>query len=108
MRIAIVDDHPVVTEGVAQVLRAEEDMEVVGTAPSCPEGVRLVEETRPDIVLVDLQMPGGGGLELVRRARHLGTDVRFVILTAYASRADVSAAVKEGVSGYVLKDALPD
>ncbi len=108
MRIAIVDDHPVVREGVAQVLKEEADMQVVGTAPSTPEGVRLVERENPDVVLVDLQMPGGGGLEMVRQARDLAVDARFVILTAYASRGDVSAAVSEGVSGYILKDALPE
>ncbi len=108
MRIAIVDDHPVVRKGVAMVLGEEEDMQVVGTAQSCPEGVRLAEEQKPDVVLVDLQMPGGGGLEMVRRARRLVPDARFVILTAYASRGEVSSAVEEGVSGYVLKDALPE
>ncbi len=108
MRIAIVDDHPVVREGVAQVLREEDDMQVVGTAPSTLEGVRLVEKENPDVVLVDLQMPGGGGLEMVRQARGLAASARFVILTAYASRGDVSAAVNEGVSGYILKDALPE
>lgn len=108
MRIAIVDDHPVVREGVAQVLREEDDMQVVGTASSALEGVRLVEKENPDVVLVDLQMPGGGGLEMVRQARGLAASTRFVILTAYASRGDVSAAVNEGVSGYILKDALPE
>ncbi len=108
MRIAIVDDHPVVREGVAQVLREEDDMQVVGTASSALEGVRLVEKENPDVVLVDLQMPGEGGLEMVRQARGLATSARFVILTAYASRGDVSAAVNEGVSGYILKDALPE
>ena len=108
MRIAIVDDHRVVREGVAMVLGEEEDMQVVGTAQSCPEGVRLVEEQKPDVVLVDLQMPGGGGLEMVRRARRLVPDAKFVILTAYGSREEVSSAVHEGVSGYILKDALPE
>ncbi len=108
MRIAIVDDHPVVRQGVAMVLGEEEGMQVVGTAQSCPEGVCLVEDQKPDVVLVDLQMPGGGGLEMVRRARRLVPDAKFIILTAYASREEVSSAVEERVSGYVLKDALPE
>ncbi|NLC50810.1 MAG: response regulator transcription factor [Firmicutes bacterium] len=108
MRIVIVDDHPVVRNGVEQTLSAEKDMEVVGSAANCSEGLELIISEKPDIVIVDLRMPGGGGLELIRKARKEGVKCRFIILTSYVSYSDVSQAVAENVDGYILKEALPE
>lgn len=108
MRIVIVDDHPVVRQGLEKCLGAEADMEVVGMAASCSEGVELISEQKPDLAIVDMRMPEGGGLELIRRAKKLVPGCRFMILTSYASHAEVSEAVAENVDGYILKDALPE
>ena len=108
MRIVIVDDHPVVRQGLEKCLGAEADMEVVGMAASCPEGVELISEQKPDLAIVDMRMPEGGGLELIRRAKKLVPGCRFMILTSYASHGEVSEAVAENVDGYILKDALPE
>jgi DNA-binding NarL/FixJ family response regulator len=83
-------------------------MEVVGMAASCPEGVELISKQKPDLAIVDMRMPEGGGLELIRRAKKLVPGCRFMILTSYASHGEVSEAVAENVDGYILKDALPE
>ena len=108
MRIVIVDDHPVVRRGLELTLKNEKDFEVVGSASSCPEGVETIKEKDPDIAIVDMKMPGGGGLELIRKARKLTSCCRFIILTSYASRNEVAQAVQENVEGYILKEALPE
>ncbi len=107
MKIVIVDDHPVVRHGVVESLSMEQDMEVVGMASDSKEGLELLLKTRPDVAIVDLKMPGGGGLALIRQAREKEVDCRFIILTSYASYRDVSEAVTENVDGYMLKEALP-
>lgn len=107
MKIIIVDDHPVVRHGVMETLSMEKDMEVVGMASNSDEGLELLLSAKPDLAIVDLKMPGGGGLALIRRAREKKTNCRFVILTSYASYRDVSEAVAENVDGYMLKEALP-
>ncbi|RJX27990.1 MAG: DNA-binding response regulator [Dethiobacter sp.] len=108
MRIVIIDDHPVVRQGVQQTLSLEKEMEVVGTASSCPDGVELINAQKPDMAIVDMKMPGGGGLELIRQARKLVPQCRFIILSSYASHREVSEAVSENVEGYILKEALPE
>ena len=108
MKIVIVDDHPVVRHGVVESLSMEQDIEVVGMASDSNEGLELLLSTRPDVAIVDLKMPGGGGLALIRQAREKKIDCRFIILTSYASYKDVSEAVTENVDGYMLKEALPE
>jgi two-component system nitrate/nitrite response regulator NarL len=108
VKIVLIDDHPVVRQGLEQSLSMEEDMEVVGMAASCPEGVELISAKKPDLAIVDMRMPGGGGLELIRQARKKVPGCRFVILTSFASQKEVSDAIAENVEGYILKDALPD
>lgn len=108
MRVVLIDDHPVVRQGLEQCLNMEGDIEVVGMAASSPEGVELIASEKPDLALVDLRMPGGGGLELIRQAKTKVPGCRFVILTSYASRKEVADAISENVDGYILKDALPD
>lgn len=108
MRIVIVDDHPVVRQGLERCLAAEEDMEVVGMASSCSEGVELILAQRPDLAIVDMRMPDGGGLEMIRQVKKHLQGCRFLILSSYASRGEVSDAFSENVDGYILKDALPE
>ncbi len=98
--MVLADDHPVVREGLRGMLAAEPDIEVVGEAASGPEAVTLVGRMHPDVVLMDLRMPGGDGVAAIR---HLaGTTV--VVLTTYDSDAEILRAVEAGAAGYLLKD----
>jgi DNA-binding NarL/FixJ family response regulator len=100
IRVLLADDHPVVREGLRGMLAAEPDIEVVGEAASGPEAVALAQRLRPDVVLMDLRMPGGDGVEATRMLA--GTTV--VVLTTYDSDADILRAVEAGAAGYLLKD----
>ncbi len=100
IRVLLADDHPVVREGLRGMLASEPDIEVVGEAGSGPEAVALAGRLRPDVVLMDLRMPGGDGVDATRRLA--GTTV--VVLTTYDSDADILRAVEAGAAGYLLKD----
>lgn len=100
IRVLLADDHPVVREGLRGMLAAEPDIEVVGEAASGPEAVVLAGRLRPDVILMDLRMPGGDGVEAIRSLA--GTTV--VVLTTYDSDADILRAVEAGAAGYLLKD----
>lgn len=108
MRIVVIDDHPVVRNGLNQTIGLEEDMEIVGVAASCKEGLDVVATQKPDVAIVDLRMPDGIGLDIIRDGKLLAPDCRFVILTAYSSPLEVSRAISEHVAGYIMKDALPE
>lgn len=105
IRIVVVDDHPVVRDGVAATLAAADDLEVVGQAASGPEAVALVERLRPDVVVMDLRMPGGDGVEAVRELQRRGATTRVLVLTTYDTDSDTVAAIEAGATGYLLKDA---
>lgn len=107
MRIVIVDDHPVVRRGLEETIGREADLEVIGTAASTGEGVTAIISGEPDLAIVDLRMPGGGGLELIRRCREKVPGCRYVILTSFGSYREVAEAFAHRVEGYILKDALP-
>lgn len=108
MRVAVVDDHPLVWQGIKAVLSREPDMEPVGWASNGREAERLVEEQDPDVVLMDMRLPGESGIDIIKRIKPKAPSARFVILTTYAERQDVNAAISMGVDGYVLKEALPE
>ncbi|NLA59540.1 MAG: response regulator transcription factor, partial [Firmicutes bacterium] len=93
MRIVIVDDHPVVRQGVQQTLSMQEDMQVVGIAGSYSEGVDVIVSLKPDVAILDMKIPGGSGLEIIRKVRNEVPECRFVILTSYASPQNISGAV---------------
>lgn len=107
IRLILVDDHPVVRHGIRGMLEAEPDLTVVGEASSGPEGVTLAAELRPDIVLMDLRMPGGDGVEATARIVATVPGVRVVVLTTYESDRDILRAIEAGAGGYLLKDASP-
>jgi DNA-binding NarL/FixJ family response regulator len=107
IRLILVDDHPVVRHGLRGMLEAEPDLSVVAEAASGPEGVRLAAELRPDIVLMDLRMPGGDGVEATARLLAEVPDVRVLVLTTYESDRDILRAIEAGAGGYLLKDAAP-
>ncbi len=105
IRILVVDDHPVVREGLAAMLESSAGMTVVGLAAGGEEGIKLFAEQRPDVVLVDLRMPVVDGIETLKRLRKLDAGVRVLILSSFDFAEDVYRAVEAGAQGYLLKDA---
>jgi DNA-binding NarL/FixJ family response regulator len=103
MRVVIADDHAIYREGLARLLR-KLGVEVVGEAPDGEAAVRMVEQTAPDVVLLDLKMPGVSGLEATRRLTEQAIPSRVLVLSVSAEEADVTEAIYAGASGYVLKD----
>ena len=105
IRVLIADDHALMREGVRALLRDTVDIEVVGEAEDGDEAVREVRRLSPDVVLMDVAMPGLGGLEATLAIRKEHPQVRSLVLTQYDDREYVSRFLKAGVSGYVLKKA---
>ena len=105
IRVVIVDDHALVREGTAQVLAAERDIDVVGQAGTVEEGLVQLMRLRPDVALVDVNLPGGSGLELARRMAESHPNVRVLIVSAHDDYAYVTEALEIGVGGYLLKTA---
>ena len=108
VRVVLVDDHAVVRSGLAQLLGGVDDIDVVGQAGTGEEALGVVRETRPDVVVMDLQMPGVDGVEATRRllAEELGCEV--LVLTSFSDHARIVAALDAGAVGYLLKDADPE
>ncbi|MGW7266619.1 response regulator [Streptomyces sp. NPDC054842] len=104
IRIVLADDHPVVREGLRAMLGAEPGLDVVGDASSGPRAEALAAELLPDIVLMDLRMPGGGGVESIARMTRAGLPCRVIVLTTYETDGDILRAVEAGAAGYLLKD----
>jgi DNA-binding NarL/FixJ family response regulator len=102
IRIVLADDHTVVREGFRMVLETQNDFQVVGEARGGLEAISLVEQLKPDVLVVDLMMPGINGLEVVRQVRKL---THTVVLTMHDHEAYVLEALRNGAFGYVLKDA---
>lgn len=105
VRVLIVDDHPVVRDGLRMLLDAAEGMECIGEAGDGETALALVQTTRPDVVVMDLSMPGIGGVEATRRVREISPDTAILILSMSEADASLFAAVTAGASGYVLKGA---
>lgn len=104
IRIVVADDHAVVREGIRRVLADEPDFVVVGEASTGAEALRSVEETSPDVLLLDLGLPDMGGLDVLRRLREAGTATRVLVLSMHDDSEYVRRAVEAGVDGYLLKD----
>jgi DNA-binding NarL/FixJ family response regulator len=105
IRVVVVDDHPVVRAGIAALVDAADDIEVVGTGATGLEAVELAAALRPDIVLMDLRMPGLDGDEATARILAADPAVRVVILTTYETDDAILSAIEAGASGYLLKAA---
>jgi len=104
VRLLIVDDHPVVRDGLRGMFTGDPDFEVVGEAADGSEALVLVETLRPDVVLMDLRMPGMDGVTAIGKLARSGSTARVLVLTTYDTDADVLPAVEAGATGYLLKD----
>ena len=107
IRVLIADDHPVVREGLRALISAQRDMQVVGEASDGREAVEKVRELTPDVVLLDLLMPGMGGIAAIPEVLRESPDARILVLTSYAEDDKVISAIKGGALGYLLKDSSP-
>ena len=103
--ILLIDDHELIRSGLGAVLDLEDDMEVVGTASTVAEGVARFAELRPRVVIADLQLQDGTGLDIVRTIRKQSDDVGLVVLTMHSGDEQIFAAMQAGASGFVGKDA---
>ena len=108
IRLLIVDDHPIVRDGLRAVFESEAAFEVVGQAADGVEAVDRAAALGVDVVLMDLRMPRMGGVEAIRRLRETAPDIRVLVLTTFDSDTDVLPAVEAGATGYLLKDAPRD
>ena len=106
IRILIADDHGVLRAGLRALLSAESDLEVAGEAADGRETLRLVSELDPDVVLLDVNMPGPDGIEVTRRLKALKPEVRVLILTVHEDEGLLREAIRAGASGYILKRAV--
>ncbi len=104
IRLLLVDDHPVVRTGLQGMLAGQPDFEVVGEAADGAEAVALVERLRPDVVLMDLRMPGMDGVAAIRHIKARQPEVQILVLTTYDTDADILRAIEAGATGYLLKD----
>ncbi|MFC0533769.1 response regulator [Phytohabitans kaempferiae] len=104
VRLLIADDHPVVRDGLSSMFAAAPGFEVVGEAADGATAVRLARELRPDVILMDLRMPGMDGLTAITELARLGVTARVLVLTTYDTDAHVLPAIEAGATGYLLKD----
>ncbi|MBT2394164.1 MULTISPECIES: response regulator transcription factor [Streptomyces] len=108
IRVLLVDDHQVVRRGLRTFLEIQDDIEVVGEAADGAEGVARAEELKPDVVLMDIKMPGTDGIEALRKLRELANPAKVLIVTSFTEQRTVVPALRAGASGYVYKDVDPE
>ena len=107
-RVFCVDDHRVMLDGLALLIGRQPDMEVVGSATHGEQAVESVARMKPDVTLMDLQLPGLSGLDAIRQIRKANPDARIVVLTMYQGDEDIYRALEAGATTYLLKDTLAD
>jgi len=107
IKVLLVDDHPVVRQGLRTFLDLQDDITVVGEAADGATGVAAAEELRPDVVLLDLRMPGSDGLHALRGLRERANPAKVLVITSFTEPAAVLPAVRAGAAGYVYKDVDP-
>jgi two-component system NarL family response regulator len=104
IRILVADDHAIVRDGIVSIVAAEKDLQLVAQAANGVEAVDLVKKHLPDILLLDLRMPGKDGLEVIAQIQSLQIETRVIVLTTFESEQDIHLALKAGARGYLLKD----
>ncbi|MFD5159056.1 response regulator [Streptomyces hawaiiensis] len=108
IKVLLVDDHQVVRRGLRTFLEVQDDIEVVGEAADGAEGVDRAEELQPDVILMDVKMPGMDGVDALRRLRELDNRARVLVVTSFTEQRTVVPALRAGAAGYVYKDVDPD
>ena len=108
IRVLVVDDHRIVRDGLALIINRQKDIEVVAAAGSGEEAVEAFRRHQPDVVLMDLQMPGMTGVEAIRTIRRIDADARIVVLTMFDGDEDIYRALEGGATTYLLKDSVSD
>lgn len=105
IRVVLVDDHPVVREGLGALIAGQPDLDVVGVAPDGRAVPEIVARTRPDVVVTDLRMPDGQGVDLLTELRRHVPELPLMVLSTFGGPADVASALDAGATSFVLKDA---
>lgn len=105
IKVLVADDHPMLREGLVAILDTQEDFEVVGEASDGAEVVKLVGELLPDVILLDLEMPGTDGVAALERLRNAGSEARTIVFTAYDTDERILGSLRAGARGYLLKGA---
>ncbi|MGQ4441306.1 response regulator [Streptomyces violaceoruber] len=108
IKVLLVDDHQVVRRGLRTFLEVQDDIEVVGEAADGAEGVDRAQELKPDVILMDVKMPGMDGVDALRRLRELDNQARVLVVTSFTEQRTVVPALRAGAAGYVYKDVDPD
>ncbi len=108
VRVLVVDDHQVVRVGIRKLLNRTSDIRVVGEASNGIEALHLVNELKPDVLLLDMEMPGLSGVDVARNLHAKGSSVRILVLSGYDDRQYVIALLDQGISGYLIKDESPE
>lgn len=106
--VLLVDDHPVVIEGLRKMLATAGDIDVTGEAHDAANAIEQARSLDPDVILLDLRMPGASGIQAVRRMREQSVDSAVIILTSYGDQAYVRQALEAGADGYLLKSSRPE
>jgi DNA-binding NarL/FixJ family response regulator len=108
IRVMCVDDHRIVRDGITAIIDRQPDMRVVGSASTGEDAVAVFTRERPDVTLMDLQLPRMSGLEAIRKIRHEDPEARIIVLTMYQGDEDIHRALSAGAATYLLKDTLSD
>ena len=106
IRVLVVDDHAMVRDGISMLLNRQADMEVVGEASDGAEAIAMYRQLLPDVTLMDVQMPGVGGVEAIAEIRRLSSNARILVLTTYPGDANAARAIRAGAMGYLLKNGI--
>ncbi len=107
IRVLIADDHPLFRQGIKQILELEKDIMVISQAANGDEAVRLAREQKPDVILMDINMPGSNGLQAIKEIKDENIDSKIIVLTIHEDREYLIKTIQMGAEGYVLKDAEP-
>ncbi|HWO78304.1 MAG TPA: response regulator transcription factor [Bacillus sp. (in: firmicutes)] len=108
IKLIIADDHPIVRRGLVFFLKTQSDITVIGEASNGNEVIQLAEDLQPDLVLMDLLMPGLNGIEATKKIKARNPNIRIIILTSFSDQDQVIPAIEAGADGYQLKDVEPD
>lgn len=106
IRVLVVDDHVMVRDGLSALLNRQPDMQVIGEAANGAEAIAMFQQLSPDVTLMDVQMPGVGGVEAIAEIRRIAADARILVLTTYPGDANAVRALRAGAAGYLLKNSI--